>query len=313
MYFCHETLRLVYERAYLEDHRRRLAAMSLGPLRVLEDRWVIRRWAAEDRITARAASAIAVNSTYSQGQVAAAYERQSTVCRLGVNADVFTPGAAGRRRSEVLTIGSPSLVKGHHLLVEALARLPLGVRPALRLVMPVNDDSAWLEQLAASLRVRLIVESDLDEEQLVERYQRALATCCAARLEPFGLTPLESMASGTPAIAVRQGGFRESIEDGVTGWLVEPAAEAFATRLEALIADPGLADRVGAAGRAAVLKQWTWAQSGHRIEDLVAATAYSARGGVGQAPMPLSPVVGAFPMDGRGRAPEAAWTPHQER
>jgi glycosyltransferase involved in cell wall biosynthesis len=44
--------------------------------------------------------------------------------------------------------------------------------------------------------------------------------------EPFGLSVIEAMACGTPAIAYRRGSMPELIEDGVTGFLVDTFDEA---------------------------------------------------------------------------------------
>ncbi|MCP1762407.1 glycosyltransferase involved in cell wall biosynthesis [Bradyrhizobium japonicum] len=44
--------------------------------------------------------------------------------------------------------------------------------------------------------------------------------------EPFGLVMIEAMACGTPVIAYRSGSVPEVVEDGVTGFIVENAAEA---------------------------------------------------------------------------------------
>jgi glycosyltransferase involved in cell wall biosynthesis len=43
--------------------------------------------------------------------------------------------------------------------------------------------------------------------------------------EPFGLTMAEAMATGTPVIAYRAGSVPEVVEDGVTGFICETAAE----------------------------------------------------------------------------------------
>lgn len=58
-------------------------------------------------------------------------------------------------------------------------------------------------------------------------YAGALATVMlGAWPEPFGLVAIESMATGTPVIARRAGAFTETIEHGVTGFLVDDVAEA---------------------------------------------------------------------------------------
>ena len=44
--------------------------------------------------------------------------------------------------------------------------------------------------------------------------------------EPFGLSVVESMACGTPVVAYRRGSMPEIIDDGVTGFVVDDAAQA---------------------------------------------------------------------------------------
>jgi len=60
----------------------------------------------------------------------------------------------------------------------------------------------------------------LPEDQLMDLYARCKGLICTAMDEDFGLTPVEAMASGKPVVAVREGGYIETILDGVTGVLV---------------------------------------------------------------------------------------------
>jgi len=57
-------------------------------------------------------------------------------------------------------------------------------------------------------------------------YAGALATLMlGAWPEPFGLVAIESMATGTPIIARRAGGLTETVEHGVTGYLIDDLTE----------------------------------------------------------------------------------------
>lgn len=275
VYFCQEVLRVAYERAALDQHRTHLGASSglLGPLRKLEDGWVLRRLTAEDARNARSAGQIVVNSRYSRERVWAAYARDAGVCYLGVDVERFAPDATVARETELLSIGSPVEGKGHLVVIEALGRLPGEVRPALRVILPRPAGAEILERHARDRGVALTVEVGVDEATLISRYRAALATVCAARLEPFGLTALESMACGTPVIAVREGGFQESVLDGVTGLLIEPGPDAIAQAVTRLRDDSELASRMRRAAREHVLKHWTWEKSGRRLEAILQAAA----------------------------------------
>lgn len=76
------------------------------------------------------------------------------------------------------------------------------------------------------------------------------ALLVTAENEPFGRTLIEAMHLGTPVIATRHGGNPEAIEDGRTGFLVDPDdPAAFAAPLRRLLDEPGLAARIAAAAR----------------------------------------------------------------
>ncbi len=71
--------------------------------------------------------------------------------------------------------------------------------------------------------VRLLGRVSTDE--LRELYSHALFTAFPFTEEPFGLIPVESMACGTPVLTYRDQGPGETVLDGITGWLVDSAAE----------------------------------------------------------------------------------------
>ena len=272
VYYCQEPPRFATERAIREAHRRHLARppWAVGQLRLLEDRLVLGRLARADYESARHAKVILVNSAYSRERVYAAYARNAVVCYLGIHPERFTPSEVGvERRREVLSVGVPIYAKGHELVVEALGRLPAESRPKLRLILPVPGGTEQLEQLARTRNVELVIDTGLDETTVVERFRMALMTVCAARLEPFGLTAVESMGCGTPVVAINEAGFRESVVNGVTGLLVEPDAGSLAAGIGLLALDVALVARMGAAGRKNVLERWTWKRTTDQIEQIL--------------------------------------------
>ncbi|MFC1734805.1 glycosyltransferase [Candidatus Hydrogenedentota bacterium] len=77
--------------------------------------------------------------------------------------------------------------------------------------------------------------------------------------EPFGLIAVEAMASGLPVIATRVGGLQTIVEDGVTGFLVEPGDSlALSEKIKLLLDNPKLRQEMGAKGRERAEKVFDW-------------------------------------------------------
>jgi glycosyltransferase involved in cell wall biosynthesis len=88
----------------------------------------------------------------------------------------------------------------------------------------------------------------------------------APRLEPFGLAPLEANACGLPMIAVAEGGVRESVIDGVNGFLVPNQPRMMAHAIERLIHDKDLAAQLGKNGWKIVQQKWSVNAAVERLE-----------------------------------------------
>ncbi|MFL9912942.1 glycosyltransferase family 4 protein [Paraburkholderia sp. RL17-337-BIB-A] len=114
--------------------------------------------------------------------------------------------------------------------------------------------------------------------------------------EPFGITPVEAMACGTPVIGADVGGIRYSVADGVTGFLVPPRDPvALAARLDQLRREPALARRMGEAGLARAQAEFTWQGVGAGLAQIYARAArlVPERAGVEQVGMPKRAAAGA--------------------
>ena len=151
--------------------------------------------------------------------------------------------------------------KGQHVLLEALRLVPNLC--AVFVGAPLfGDEARYLEELQAkardlgvSERVRFLGFRE-DIPALLHAVDFVAHTSVAP--EPFGRVIVEGMLAGKPVVATKAGGACEIIEDDVTGCLVPPGDSAeLASALRRLIDEPGLATRLGCAGREVAARRFS--------------------------------------------------------
>jgi colanic acid/amylovoran biosynthesis glycosyltransferase len=177
---------------------------------------------------------------------------------IGVDTEKFTPAEHLNETPYILCVGRHVLQKGIDVLLKAFARIA-GRHDALSLVQAgAGPLTGQLEKLTRALgiagRVRFLGAQS--HERIVElmRGARIFALPCQGQSngyrEALGIVFNEASACGIPVVATRHGGIPEAVLDGETGFLVEEKDDvALADRLEALISDPALAQRLGRRGR----------------------------------------------------------------
>jgi trehalose synthase len=102
------------------------------------------------------------------------------------------------------------------------------------------------------VHLALLPMADPDENAIIVNalQRRADVVVQKSLAEGFGLTVAEAMWKGRPVVASDVGGIQDQIEDGRTGWLVDPGDLAgFGRRVSDLLADPHGAERMGAAAQ----------------------------------------------------------------
>ena len=255
LYFMHEVRRRTYEHGYRTSVASR-RGLSTRP-RALAGSLVEHRLAAADRQATGAATAVVANSVFTIESIARVYGRQATLCHPGVDFDCFRPPVA-RTHDTVLSVGALDPSKGHDRCLAAMALLPRDRYPALTVAYERSDPAfeRRLREQAAALDIDLRLRARVSDAELAALYATASVTVAAAPLEPLGLTVLESIATGTPVVALRQGGYRETVTDGVNGRLVDADPCSLA---HAIVAVTELARRTTPeAIRASVCGYWTW-------------------------------------------------------
>jgi D-inositol-3-phosphate glycosyltransferase len=118
-----------------------------------------------------------------------------------------------------------------------------------------------LMALAESLNVEdsITFTGQRRREQLRYYYSAANVFVTTPWYEPFGITPVEAMACGTPVVGTAVGGIKTTVVDGETGCLVPPNdPEALAEKLAWLHRHPHIAQRMGWAGMRRAYQHFTW-------------------------------------------------------
>ena len=147
--------------------------------------------------------------------------------------------------------------KGTDIFVEAMCRL-LPKYPDFTAIVigPVTLEQrtfdAGLKERAraAGLSARVLFLGELPAEEIPRWHQRLLIYAFTSRVEGYGLTLLEAMASGTALVATRAGAAEQVVREGETGFLVAPGdADALANAIEPLMRDPARAAEMGRKGR----------------------------------------------------------------
>lgn len=80
--------------------------------------------------------------------------------------------------------------------------------------------------------------SNISEDELYEYYGRCRGLIATSKDEPFGMNAVEAMASGKPVIAVREGGYVETVVDGSTGYLIDADSSAIVHAVKEVSRDP---------------------------------------------------------------------------
>lgn len=200
-------------------------------------------------VMAKGARVIAI-SNYVGEHAARVYgvgEDRLRVIHRGVDISYFDPSKIDANRQDALkhfwpwhegrrTIVLPGRLtrwKGHAVLIEALA---LARQPNIQCFFVGSGDDAYryeLERLISQHHQHGVIHIVDNCNDMPAAYSLAdVVISASTRPEGFGRVIIEAQAMGCPVIVTNHGGARETVEQGVNGWLVPPHdAQALATAI----------------------------------------------------------------------------------
>ena len=192
----------------------------------------------------------------------------------------------------VLAVGRIAKNKGYDLLIRAMppvfervddARLLLAVgsqEPARDEIRQVDE----LKQLAQELGIaeRVIFRDYIPDDKLADYYRAADVFALSSRYEPFGMTAVEAMACGTPAVVTTEGGLWEQVTWGVEALYANPFdPPAFGHAIAQVLSHPRLHAQLSLHGANKARAKFTWTGIAQQILNVI-----DAQGG----PLPPRPV-----------------------
>jgi phosphatidylinositol alpha-1,6-mannosyltransferase len=218
-------------------------------------------------------------SDYTRERLAPALGGRTRMAQLspGVDVDRFVPDADGSAVRRQYGLGTAPVVvcvsrlvarKGQDVLVAGWPRV-VARHPSARLLLVGGgpmEGALRRAVAAAGVGESVLFTGPVDQAELPAHYAAGdvFAMPCRTRragldVEGLGMVFLEAAACGRPVVAGTSGGAPEAVREGVTGHVVDPRSPvAVADTIAGLLADPGRARAMGAAGRDWVEERWSW-------------------------------------------------------
>ena len=179
-----------------------------------------------------------------------------------------------RKEFRVLFLGNVMERKGLLTLLEAVHQLSV-TSYQVDIVGSLTVEPEYAKRMhefvaANNLTSRITFHSSLNNQPLIEKLKNAHVLVVPSSYEGFGIVYLEGMGFGLPAIGTTAGAAGEVIDDGVTGFLIQPGdAQGLADRLKVMAERRDLLLQMSLAARSRYLRQPKWSQTAGEIREFL--------------------------------------------
>ena len=207
--YCHNPFRYAW-------NARETAMRGRDPLSRAALAVILKRWRAWDYVAAQRVDRYVANSLTTRGRIRRYFNRESEILHPPVDTTRFAPA---------------SDLGDHYMVLSELMphkRIDVAIRAFNELGLPLmvvgnGPDARRLRRIAGPT---IAFTGRIGDDQVADLLARARALVVPAT-EEFGIAAVEAQAAGRPVIALREGGARETVLEGVTGTFFdrpEPAA-----------------------------------------------------------------------------------------
>jgi len=162
--------------------------------------------------------------------------------------------AAGTR-PVILSVGRLSAEKNLPLIIDAVGALQGRRSPPLLLIVGDGPSRSHLEKACTDKDFVCFVGAQ-HGQALRNLYASADMFVFASQIDTLGLVNMEAMASGLPVLVPANAGISELLTPGVSAELYDFGLEGLVSAITRMLDDPHHAERIGTAGRQAMIARW---------------------------------------------------------
>lgn len=259
IWMCQEPSAFIHSPAVIQGLKQpgRIMAQFLNPL--------LRR---VDKILVKKTDFIIANSRYGKNLIKKTYQRKADlVAYPAVDLQRFKPQKI--KKNYLFTVSRLDKQKNIDFLIRAFSLLPLSLRREYQLVIGgEGKEKESLELLVAKLKLGREVKflGRVRERDLSAWYAQAKIVLFGAWDEPFGIIPVEAMASGTAVVGFKKGGVVESVIDGETGILLgERDEKKFSEAMRGLLENEAKLKAISRQARIYVEKNFSWDKTTEKV------------------------------------------------
>jgi glycosyltransferase involved in cell wall biosynthesis len=201
----------------------------------------------------------------------ASFPVNTRVIYNGVDAEMFYSSPTDSLPNTILTVGNLIPIKGHELLLRALATVLPNYPHFSCEIVGDGPEHRRLTRLASDCglggKVRFVGRQS--RQQVADAMRRCVLFAMPSQYEGLGCVYLEAMSTGKPVIACRGQGIDEIIRHGSNGWLIDPRnLQELVAALSVLLQNLQLRRQLGEAARRTILQSFTVAQQAAQLATL---------------------------------------------
>jgi len=188
-----------------------------------------------------------VNSKFTKNKFYKTYGKWGKVLYCGVDTNFFKP-SKNNKDIDILFVGSyDNVLDGYVFFTNVLKKIKMKVKTKV-----LAFEKEWLSS-----------------EEILKLYNRSKILVATSFNEPLGLVPLEAMACGAIVIAVNEGGYKETIINGQTGFLISRRSREFAEKVEWILNNINDLRKISDKARQTLIDEWTWRKRGKELEKIL--------------------------------------------